>query len=213
MSTATAPPELHEALVQQPEASVLFIAKRSDLRLTKKARYPIVVPTTGERIGMTPGITVSFAPSGEFRCPIEGDVTVMDPGGAGQATLPADELLTWLQAHPRCGDPNEGFYRVDPKAPPLSKAETERLVELATAGDTESLREVIEQERAGWDRQELIEIAQGAVDRLVAMEERIRAEQREAAESEQVQVDERVRAAEERAAAAEKALAAASKSK
>jgi hypothetical protein len=212
VSTATAP-EVTGALVQQPEPTVLFISKREWLRLVKTGRYPMIIPTTGERIGMTAGVTVSFAPDGEFRCPLEGDVTVMDPGGAGEATLPAKELLDWLQRHPRCGDPNEGFYRVDPKAPPLSKAETERLVALATAGDTESLREVIEQERAGWDRQELIEIAQGAVDRLVAMEDRIRAEQREAAESEQVQVDERVRAAEERAAAAEKALAAASKSK
>jgi hypothetical protein len=147
VSTATAESAGVIALVQQPDPSVLFIAKRSELRLTKIARQPIVIPATGQRIGMTAGATVSFAPDGEFRCPLEGEVTIMDPGGAGEARMPAAELLEWLERHPRCGDPNEGFYRVDPKAPPLGQEEQQRIVDAATAWDVDTLRAIVAQER------------------------------------------------------------------
>lgn len=187
MSTATADPEVREMLVQQPEASVLFISKRSELRLVKEGRYPVVIPTTGQRIGMTSGVVISFAPNGEFRCPQSGKVKVMDPGGAGEATLDANDtvnergekvqgLLNWLQDHLRCGDPNEGFYRVDPKAPPIGQRENEAIVNAATEGDIETLEAIIAQERAGWNREPVIAIAQGAVDRINALLERLQAE-------------------------------------
>jgi hypothetical protein len=177
VSTATvdAPVEVN-ALVQQPEASVLFVAKRSDLRLVKTARYPLVAPNTGQRLGETRGITVSFAPNGEFRCPLEGEVTIMDPGGAGQAKLPAEELLTFLEGHPRCGDPNEGFQRVDPKAPPLGQEEQQRLMDAATDWDIETLQAIIVQERAGWGREQIITAASGAIERIQAATARAQAQ-------------------------------------
>lgn len=212
MSTATAEPDqVIEALVQQPDPSVLFIAKRSDLRLVKSGRYPIILPT-GERIGMTAGATVSFAPNGEFRCPLEGEVTIMDPGGAGEAKLPAEELLKFLEKHPRCGDPNEGFYRVDPKAPPLGQEEQQRIVEAATAWDVDTLRAIVAQEREGWNREQVIEVAQGAIQRVEEAESRIRASQDELRAAEKL-ADEQAAAkladAEQRAEAAEKRAAAA----
>jgi hypothetical protein len=176
VSTATVDaPEQVVALVQQPEPSVLFVARRSDLRLVKTARYPLVAPNTGQRLGETRGVTVSFAPNGEFRCPLEGDVTIMDPGGAGQATIPAEELLTFLESHARAGDPNEGFYRVDPKAPPLGQDEQQRLMDAATDWDVETLEAIIVQERAGWGREQVINTASGAIERIKAAEERAQA--------------------------------------
>ena len=187
MSTATAEPEVIGAIVQQPDKAVLFVARRTELRLVKEGRYPIVVPTTGQRIGETRGVTVSFAPEGEFRCPEKGEVTIMDPGGAGRATLRADDyvdengqhvqgLLNWLQTHERCGDPNEGFMRLDPKAPPIGQQEHKALVTFATKWDVDGLRAIIEAEREGWNRKELIEVAQGALEQIQAAEDRIRAE-------------------------------------
>lgn len=213
MSTATAEPDqVIEALVQQPDPSVLFISKRSELRLTKTARRPMLNPVTGERLGMTAGATVSFAPNGEFRCPLEGDVTIMDPGGAGEATMPAEELLEWLQRHPRCGDPNEGFQRVDPKAPPLGQAEQQRIVDAATAWDVDTLRAIVKQEREGWNREDVVQVVQGALVRVEEAEARIRASQDERRAEEQVaeqQASAKLADAEARADAAEKALAAA----
>jgi hypothetical protein len=186
VSTATVDaPEEVDALVQQPDASVLFVAKRSDLRLVKTARYPLVAPNTGQRLGETRGITVSFAPNGEFRCPLEGEVTIMDPGGAGQAKLPAEELLTFLEGHPRCGDPNEGFQRVDPKAPPLGQEEQQRLMDAATDWDIETLEAIIVQERAGWGREQIIDRRRrGAIEAAgaeAAAQERAEARRRAAA--------------------------------
>ena len=186
MSTATAEPTF-EALVQQPERQVLFISKRDELRLVHTGRYPMVVPNTGQRLGETRGVTVSFAPNGEFRCPVEGEVTIMDPGGAGKAVMYAEDtvnekgehvqgLLSWLESHHLCGDPNEGFYRVDPKAPPLGQQEQKRLMDAATDWDVETLERIIEQERAGWNREDIIEIAQGSIDRIHAAAERFKAE-------------------------------------
>lgn len=207
MSTATAEPVI-EALVQQPDPSVLFIAKRSDLRLVHTGRYPIVVPSTGQRLGESRGVTVAFN-NHEFRCPLEGEVTIMDPGGAGQAKLPAEELLAFLESHPRCGDPNEGFQRVDPKAPPLGQEEQQRIVEAATAWDVDTLRSIVAQERAGWNREQVIEVAQGAIQRVEEAEERIRASQDERRMEEQIAEQDasaKLDAATRRAEAAEKAL-------
>jgi hypothetical protein len=212
VSTATAEPApVVSALVQQPDPSVLFIAKRSDLRLVKTGRYPIMVPSTGQRIGETRGVTVAFN-NHEFRCQLEGEVTIMDPGGAGQATLPAEELLKFLESHPRCGDPNEGFYRVDPKAPPLGQEEQQRIVDAATAWDVDTLRAIVAQEREGWNREQVIEVAQGAIQRIAEAEERIRASQDERRMEEQLAEQDaaaKVEAAEKRAAEAEKRAAAA----
>jgi hypothetical protein len=211
VSTATADAPVATALVQQPDPSVLFIAKRSDLRLVKTGRYPIMVPSTGQRIGETRGVTVAFN-NHEFRCQLEGEVTIMDPGGAGQATLPAEELLKFLESHPRCGDPNEGFYRVDPKAPPLGQEEQQRIVDAATAWDVDTLRAIVVQEREGWNREQVIEVAQGAIQRIAEAEERIRASQDERRMEEQLAEQDaaaKVEAAEKRAAEAEKRAAAA----
>jgi len=175
VSTATAEPEVVGAIVQQPEASVLFLARRSNLRLVHTGRYPLINPASGQRLGMTDGVTVAFVDS-EFRCPLSGKVKIMDPGGAGESTIEADALLEFLTTHPRFGDPNEGFIRVDPKAPPLGQAESRAIVAAAVDGDTELLEEIIAQEREGWNREEIIDLAQGSIDRINATLERLRAE-------------------------------------
>lgn len=212
MSTATADPAMHEpttqAVVQQPDPHVLFLSKRSELRLVHTGRYPIVVPNTGQRLGETRGVTVAFREH-EFRCPTEGEAVIMDPGGAGEARMPAADLLKFLEQHPRCGDPNEGFYRVDPKAPPISQSENNLIVQAATAWDTETLEEMVTQERAGWNRQELIVVAEGAIQRIREAEDRIRADQdklREQEAQEAGQAQAQLDAANARAEAAEREL-------
>ena len=184
MSTATVEPTQTEALVQQPERAVLFLSHRSDLRLVHTGRYPIMVPSTGQRIGETSGVTVAFH-NHEFRCPESGEVKIMDPGGAGEATMDAADLLSWLQTHRRFGDPNEGFVRVDPKAPPIGQEEQERLMKAATEWDVDTLQSIAEQERAGWQREQVIRSAEGAIERILEAEERVRTQlEAEAAQAE-----------------------------
>jgi hypothetical protein len=101
---------------------------------------------------------------------------------------------------------------VDPKAPPLGQEEQQRIVDAATAWDVDTLRAIVAQEREGWNREQVIEVAQGAIQRIAEAEERIRASQDERRMEEQLAEQDaaaKVEAAEKRAAEAEKRAAAA----
>lgn len=160
--TATATEDrAQELLVQTPEESLLFMARRRDLRLVKTPRYDRF-GAGGQKMGEVPGEAVAFR-DGVLRVPREGKVTLED----GRQTDAAD-ILEWLEGHRLNKDVNDGFWRVDPTAPPVSQEELRSLMEIAMALDEERLRVFIDQERNGWCREELLSTAEEALERLVA---------------------------------------------
>ncbi len=161
-STAEAPTEAPQ-LVSQPDTSALFMATRSNLRLVKKAIRTIRGPE-GEAVDQTLGETLEFN-EGVLRVPLapDGEVTCLN----GER-IPAPDVLAWLGKHRMNGDWQEGFWRVDPTAPPPSQEELDTLQELAIDLNDEGLTLFVEQERAGWNRPQLIEIAERTLEKIAA---------------------------------------------
>ncbi len=163
MSPATldSAPTEDRALVSVPDGSIMFMARRSDLRLVKR---PIRIKrdAEGNAIDQTPGETVQFK-DGVFRCPVDGEVVLTN----GER-VPSGVISKWLEAHILKDDTQEGFWRVDPTAPPLSKAELDVLQTLAIDLDADGLTAFIAQERAGWGREELLGVAEGTLSRVQA---------------------------------------------
>jgi hypothetical protein len=176
------------SLVARKTETLLFLARREDLRLTYIARRPQRDATTGAQLEPTRGITFGFL-NGSLRLkPNEdGEVLVADPvGGAGETLVPLETALKWLRNHRLNGDVNEGFWEVDPTAPPMSREEQDRIVAAATAWDAETLEEIVRQERAGWNREDLLHVAQGSIERIRALE----AKAEEAVAAKDAEVDE-----------------------
>ncbi len=166
--SATAAPEApavareRELHVQTPETTVLFMARRSSLRLvlrpTRQTR-----DAEGNVAETIQGATLAFH-EGVLRIPKEGDVDLE----AGN-TMPAEDVLARLERHKRFGDVNEGFWRVDPVAPPPSQEELDTLMRLATELDADGLQAFIAAEREGWAREALLTTAEGALERMAAL--------------------------------------------
>jgi hypothetical protein len=178
MSTATledAPTE-DRVLVSQPDGTVLFMSRRSNLRLVKR---PIRIKrdAEGNAIDQTAGETIEFK-EGVFRCPIDGECVLTN----GER-LPSSIVVKWLEGHILKDDTQEGFWRVDPTAPPLSPQELATLQDLAISLDAEGLERLIREEQAGWAREELLTVAQGTLDRVEARLESIAAEQKAAVDA------------------------------
>lgn len=159
-------------LVAPRTSTVLFLARREDLRLTYIARRPQRDATTGAQLEPTRGVTFGFL-NGSLRLKPDGDgnVLVSDPvGGAGETLVPLETALKWLRGHRRYGDVNEGFWEVDPVAPPMSREEQDRIVAAAMAWDKETLAAIVAQERAGWNRKDVLHVAEGSIRRIEEME-------------------------------------------
>lgn len=167
-----APPEQH---VSQPETSVLYMARRSELRLTIKSRYPVRDPITGQHAGTTPGIFVGFR-EGVFRCPREGQFLLQDTLDGGEIEVDAADLNERLQKHRLFNSLEEGFWLVNPIAPPISKDELEQLMRAAMAFDEATLEEIIAQESAGWQREDLLTTARDALGRVQQLRAEAKAE-------------------------------------
>jgi hypothetical protein len=150
-----------QQMVSVPEASALFMARRSDLRLVKKAIRQ-TRDVEGNPAETIPGETLAFL-DGVLRVPLEGRIRITDG-----REIDAGEAIAWLDEHPLKGDWQEGFWRVDPTAPPPSEAEIDKLQELAMELDVTALAQFIEQERAGWARPKLLEVAERSLDRITA---------------------------------------------
>jgi hypothetical protein len=176
--------EATSSLVAQRSNTIVFLARREELRLVKTPRYPQVAPASGQRLGETRGQTFAFI-DGTLRLTpdADGNVHILDPG---EATLPLEEALAFLRGHRRFRDVNEGFWEVDPTAPPIAQEELDRIVAAATDWDTETLEEVVRQERAGWNRKDLLHVAEGSLERIRAME----AKAEEAVAAKNAEVDE-----------------------
>lgn len=149
-----------EFLVSAPEDSVLFMCRRSDLRLVKTPRYPIR-GAAGQQVGEEPGQVISFR-DGALRLPKDGTVLLEDGREAD-----VEEVVAWLDRHRLNGDTEGGFWRVDPTAPPISRAELDQLMELVLELNDEKLQRFIDQERAGWERTDLIEAAEKALEKVL----------------------------------------------
>lgn len=147
-----------EQMVSVPDTSTLFMARRSDLRLIKKAvrQTRDVEGNVAETIL---GQTIGFHDN-VLRIPATGGVRMEDG-----RECPAHEILEWLEGHPLKEDIQEGFWRVDPTAPPPSEPELELLQALAMDLDVLGLEGFINQERAGWARRSLLEVAERSLER------------------------------------------------
>lgn len=159
-------------LVAQPSKTVVFLARREECRLTMIPRRPQRDAVSGQPMEPTPGTTFGFIDGTLRLTPDEnGNVVVSDPiGGAGERIVPLERALAFLRGHRRFRDYNEGFWEVDPTAPPVSREEQDRIVAAATAWDTETLEEIVAQERAGWNRKDLLHVAEGSIERIRALE-------------------------------------------
>lgn len=164
-STATIDEQDQERLVSQPESTLLFMSRRTDLRLVKRPRYPVRDPVSGQVAGSTAGEFVGFR-DGQFRCPQEGEFKLADSLDGGEAEVDAAELVEWLKKHRLYMNRQEGFWLVDQTAPPVSQDEMRALMQAAMRLDVPVLERIVEQERAGWGRDAIIVEAEAALDEI-----------------------------------------------
>ena len=155
-------------LVTPLDKTVLYLSRRSELRLTKKPRYPQRNPVSGVVDGYSPGEWIGFR-DGQVRIPKTGKVQMQDSLDGGIFTADAAEVHEWLANHRLFGNQEEGFWRVDPSAPPVSQDEMRTMMEAALRLDEDLLREIIEAERAGWGREQIIQEAENALARIDQM--------------------------------------------
>jgi len=148
-----------EQMVSVPDTSTLFMARRGELRLIRKSIMQ-TRDAEGRPAETIPGEAVAFH-DGVLRVPAKGKMRLEDGRDA-----PATEILEWLDHHPMKGDIQEGFWRVDPTAPPPSELELDTLQELAMDLNAEGLEAFIRQEREGWDRPKLIEVAERSLEKV-----------------------------------------------
>lgn len=163
-----------EPLVSAPQKTMIFSARREDLRLTKVPRYP-VYGASGQKVNESIGEVVCFK-QGRLEVPLDGDFVLEDG-----RTAPAAEVLEWLQHHRLLGDAHEGFFEVTMAAPAPSAAEMEALVSAAVALDTDRLAEIAAQEEAGWGREAILSVARGAIERVEEFKAQVDAEAAEKA--------------------------------
>lgn len=166
-------PNEPEQLVSQPEGGTLYMSRRSELRLLRtntRNRFD----QEGHKIETMQGESVTFK-DGVLRLPTSKRMTI-DKG----MKVPTEEIREWLEDHRSFGDREEGFWRVDPVAPPVGEDELERLTELTTDLDMDRLALFIEQEEAGWGREKLLVAARKAYGRVEEAMTRLKAEQRDA---------------------------------
>lgn len=144
------------ALVSRPDTATLFMCRRKDLVLVHTPRYPIY-GASGEKIGEKDGIRISFQ-DGVLRVPPTGSFNAI--GGK----VPVKELIPWLEAHPMFEDRHEGFWRAEQPAPPVSTEESTALMEASL--DEDMLVELIKQEEAGWNRDQILVPARRQLEQI-----------------------------------------------
>jgi hypothetical protein len=160
MASATA---AKEPTVSRPDASDVWMAMRHDLRLVIEAIYPIYGPG-GRVVGQERGKTIRFQ-EGVLRVPHKGKVKLEDGSDIDAATI-----RSFLENHRLVGDLYQGFWRVDPVAPPVQEEELEALLDAALRLDIDQLRRIAEDERSGWGREPVIRRAEDAIAKIEAMQ-------------------------------------------
>lgn len=150
---------LEEPVISKPETTDLFMSLRDELRLVRVPRYPIH-GAAGQKVGEQPGQAVTFKES-VLRIPREGTILLEDGRAADAA-----EIREWLLNHRLFGDHREGFWLVDQKAPAPSRDELDQLMRAAMHLDDELLERILEEERAGWGRADIVETAENALEQI-----------------------------------------------
>jgi hypothetical protein len=87
-----------------------YAARRGDLRLVKKARYPVRGPG-GEKVDETKGIIIGVPGRPASRAVVG---TMLTEQGH---EVDAGEIIEWLDRHPLNGNRDEGFFSVAQAAP------------------------------------------------------------------------------------------------
>lgn len=169
-----------EVLVSPTDSTVLYMSRRSELRLTMVPRYPKLNQVTGQKQGDTKGVFIGFR-DGQVRIPKTGEyVTVDTLDGGESAPMQAEEIHEWMGRHRLFGNQLEGFWRVDPTAPPVSSEEMQAMMDAALTLDEETLQEIVRQETAGWGRAQILERAEDALAKIATIKAEAEAAQREA---------------------------------
>ncbi len=148
-----------QEVVSQPTATATYCSRRSELRLVRVPIRPIW-GEGGVKRGETEGQRLVFR-DGLLTVPLEGTVRL-----DGNHEADAKEIVDWLDNHVLNGDANDGFWRVSRVAPAPSSQELSALMAAAVKLDTDFIEAFIETERGGWNREELIETAQGALEKV-----------------------------------------------
>jgi hypothetical protein len=148
-----------EDIVPRPDSSIVFMARRSDLRLVKTAKQ-VSYNSAGTKVGEVAGQTVEFR-DGVLRVPREGMMRI----GDGRS-IDVEELLPWLADHPMCDSVEEGFWRVDATAPPLSAAEAQAIQRFSRRLDLDGLASMLDAEREGWARAPVLRVLGETIDEV-----------------------------------------------
>lgn len=147
------------AVVAEKPPVRMYAARREDLILIKKKDTPLF--NGPEQIGTKTGEQVKFD-KGFLRIPLDRPMV----RGNRREELDVEELITWLDAHDKFGDKDEGFW-LHVEAPPIpSEGEQQRIVELGMDLDADGLRAFIEHEEANYNREPLLKVARGTLERV-----------------------------------------------
>jgi hypothetical protein len=160
MTAVTAPPG--DTIVSQPQQLKTYAARRAELVLVMKPERNVHGPG-GERVDVTPGIRLQFA-DGVLRVPLTG--TVQTQQGR---EIPAEDVLEFLERHRLYGDRFEGFTEIPQAAPPVSEDEMAQIMYAVAMGDLDRLNGVLDAERSGWNRPEIIKGVQQGLETLQAI--------------------------------------------
>lgn len=182
---ATQAPTKSDQVVSKPSKNIIFMARRSELKLVKKPERP-KRNETGELVDIVPGERVAFK-DGKLEVPPTGKLR----GEKGEE-LVAKEVLDWLlgsdenQPHHLLNDKLEGFWKLEEPAPAPSEDELNHLQDLAMDLDLEGLKQFIAQEQEGWKRPSLLRTAtkslESATEKLKELQEAAEAKAKPASE-------------------------------
>lgn len=155
-------PEVEQAgpVRPAPPTMAYFVSKRENLVIVVE-KDPFTRGPDGERV-FDVGKHVGFV-DGQLRVPLEGVAT-----GTRGEKMDAAELIEFLEDHILFGNREEGFWRYYEAAPAVSQEESDQLIVFAEERDLEGIESFIEAEREGWNRPDLLRVAEGTRDRVKA---------------------------------------------
>lgn len=146
-------------MVSRPAAGTMYLSRRSDLRLVVKPERKRHDPE-GNVVETLDGQHIAFR-DGKLHVPAAEHMR----GEKGEQLATA-AVKAFLEAHPLLGDREEGFWSHKEPAPTPTQDELDRVTELAMDLDAGGLRELIDQEEAGWGRETLLGTARSSLERV-----------------------------------------------
>jgi hypothetical protein len=140
---------IETAIAKKPDGEV-FESARFELVLVRDPQRVIRDARSGEVVGKTEPVRIHFR---------GGRYTAQD----------ADEV-SYLKGHRLFGDPEDGFSLMPMPAPAVSQEEINAMLAAAAANDAETLQAMLEDERANWDRADVVDLLEGTLERVTAPE-------------------------------------------